>query len=383
MPQHPTHPFLTFAQRLIDWHAAQQRELPWRAAPAGQRDAYAVWVSEIMAQQTRIATVVDYFARWMARFSTLESLAAAEQQEVLKLWEGLGYYSRARNLHRAAQMVMEEYGGEIPSSRTELLKLPGIGAYTAGAILSLAYGQAEPILDGNVKRVLARLWDIDRSIDETETTNELWRLAGEIVRAGPQGQAGEVNEGLMELGGLVCTPQNPRCLLCPLAAFCQSAQKGSQSQRPVRTPRKRTPHYQVAAAVIWEDAPGRGRLLIAQRPQKGMLGGLWEFPGGKQETEDADLPATLRREIREELEVEIAVGAPITTVQHAYTHFSITLHAFHARIVSGTPQSIGCDDWHWTTLDEIEKWPFPVTDQKIIAALREPDTQERSPHRKG
>ncbi|MFZ1756686.1 MAG: A/G-specific adenine glycosylase, partial [Caldilineaceae bacterium] len=166
MPQNPNTPSL--AQRLIAWHAAQQRDLPWRAAPAGQRDAYTVWVSEIMAQQTRIPTVIDYFNRWMERFPTLASLAAADQQEVLKLWEGLGYYSRARNLHRAAQVVAKEYRGVVPDSRAELLKLPGIGAYTAGAILSLAYGQAEPILDGNVKRVLARLWDMERSIDETE-----------------------------------------------------------------------------------------------------------------------------------------------------------------------------------------------------------------------
>ncbi len=360
----------SIAQRLILWHAQQQRDLPWRAAPAGQRDAYAVWVSEVMAQQTRIPVVVDYFTRWMARFPTLASLAAAQQQEVLKLWEGLGYYSRARNLHRASQIVLAEYGGVVPNTRAALLKLPGIGAYTAGAILSLAYGQAAPILDGNVKRVLARLWDIDGSIDEAETLNELWRLAEEIVRAAPEGEAGAVNEGLMELGALVCPPQNPRCLLCPLADLCAAAHNGTQSQRPVRAPRKRIPHYQVAAAVIWEDAPGQGRLLIAQRPQKGLLGGLWEFPGGKQEAEDADLPATLRREIREEMGMEIAVGEAVTIVQHAYTHFSITLHAFHACIVSGSPQAIGCDDWRWTTLDALDVYPFPVTDQKIIAVLR-------------
>ncbi len=362
---------LSIAQRLTTWHAQQQRDLPWRAAPAGQRDAYAVWVSEVMAQQTRIPVVVDYFTRWMERFPTLESLAAADQQEVLKLWEGLGYYSRARNLHRASQVVVDEYDGLVPNNRADLLKLPGIGAYTAGAILSLAYGQTAPIVDGNVKRVLARLWDIDRSIDETETLNELWRLAGEIAQAAPEGQAGVVNEGLMELGALICAPQNPRCLLCPLADLCGAAQNGTQSERPVRRPRKRTPHYQVAAAVIWEDAPGQGRLLIAQRPQKGMLGGLWEFPGGKQEPEDADLPATLRREIQEEMGMEIAVGAPVTTVQHAYTHFSITLHAFHARIVEGSPRAIGCDDWRWTTLDALDRYPFPVTDQKIIAVLRD------------
>jgi len=358
------------AQRLAAWHPDQQRDLPWRVAPAGQREAYTVWVSEIMAQQTRITVMVDYFTRWMARFPTLESLAAAGQQEVLKLWEGLGYYSRARNLHRAAQMVVEKHGGVVPGSRAKLLDLPGVGPYTAGAILSLAFGQAAPILDGNVKRVLARLWDVDRSIDETATVNDLWRRADEIVGAAAPGQAGVVNEGLMELGALVCMPRTPRCLLCPLVDLCQAARHGTQFERPVRTPRRRTPHYQVAAAVIWEDAPGQGRLLVAQRPQDGMLGGLWEFPGGKQEAQDADLPAALRREIQEELGMAIAVGAPITTVQHVYTHFSITLHAFHAQIVEGAPSAIGCDDWRWTTLDRLDELPFPVTDQKIIAVLR-------------
>lgn len=370
MPSSSSVPIAEIAHRLVDWRAAQQRDLPWRSAPPGRRDPYAVWVSEIMAQQTRIPVVVDYFNRWMQRFPSVDALAAADQQEVLKAWEGLGYYSRARNLHRAAQVVVEEYGGALPDSRADLLKLPGIGPYTAGAILSLAFGKPEPILDGNVKRVLARLWDVDRSIDETATVNELWGLAEEIVRAAPEGEAGAVNEGLMELGALVCTPRSPRCLLCPLADQCIAHGKGTQSRRPVRTPRRATPHYQVAAAVIWENGPGQGRLLIAQRPENGMLGGLWEFPGGKQEPEDANLPATLRREIQEELGVEIEVGAPVTTVEHAYTHFSITLHAFHARIVAGAPRPIGCDDWRWTTLERVDEWPFPVTDQKIIAVLR-------------
>ncbi len=372
MRDQPTNlPFHTIAQRLIDWHAEHQRSLPWRSMPAGQRDSYAVWVSEIMAQQTRIGVVVDYFNRWMECFPRLVVLAAASQQDVLKLWEGLGYYSRARNLHRAAQLVVAEHDGVLPATRSALLKLPGIGQYTAGAILSLAYGQAEPIVDGNVKRTFARLWDMDRSIDETETLKELWELAGEMVRAAPDGKAGEANEGLMELGALVCLPQKPRCLLCPLADLCLACQNGTQSERPVRRPRKRTPHYQVAAGVIWEGKPLQSRVLIAQRPQNGMLGGLWEFPGGKAEPEDSDLPATLRREIQEEMGMEIAVGEKITTVQHAYTHFSISLHAFHAHIVEGTPQAIGCDDWTWTTLAELANYPFPITDQKIITALQD------------
>jgi A/G-specific adenine glycosylase len=358
------------AEALALWHDQQQRSLPWRSASAGQRDPYTVWISEIMAQQTRVETVVDYFERWMRRFPTLEALAGADQQEVLKQWEGLGYYARARNLHRAAQVVMAEHGGVLPVEAAKLRQLPGIGDYTAGAILSLAYNQPEPILDGNVKRVLSRLADIDQPIDQPATLRTLWQLAREVVEAAAANQAGTVNEALMELGALVCVPANPRCMLCPVSDHCQAFAQGTQNQRPVTSPKKQTPHYDVAAGVIWQGEIGVSPVLIAQRPQEGMLGGLWEFPGGKLEPEDADLPTCLRREILEELDIEIAVGAPITTVQHAYTHFRITLYAFHAQHVRGEPQALGCADWRWVTLDELDAYPFPVTDRKIIQELR-------------
>jgi len=363
--------FPQIARRLVAWHRKHQRAMPWRTGPAGARDPYAVWVSEVMAQQTRLETVQAYFRRWMARFPTVEALAQADLQEVLKLWEGLGYYARARNLHRAAQLVVEQHGGRLPADRKALLALPGIGEYTVGAILSMAFGQAEPLLDGNVKRVLSRLADLDRPIQEAATLKELWSLARELVQAGPADQAGLVNEGLMELGSLVCTPKAPDCPACPLADLCLAAQRGVQAQRPVTRPRRRTPHYQVTAAVIWQGEPYRSRLLIAQRPETGMLGGLWEFPGGKLEPEDPDLVACLRREIQEELGMAIAVGAPIAQVKHAYSHFRITLHAFHARPVQGEPQAIGCADWRWVRLEDLDAFPFPVTDQKIIRALQE------------
>ena len=324
-----------------------------------------------MAQQTRVETVVDYFNRWMARFPTLAVLAVADQQEVLKVWQGLGYYARARNLHRAAQVVMQEYNGEIPRNRTTLRKLPGIGDYTVGAILSLAFNQPEPILDGNVKRVLSRIADIDQPIEETATLRTLWELARQVVEAAPPGKAGSVNEGLMELGALICIPQNPRCLLCPVAEYCLAAARGVQAERPVTLPKRRIPHVDVAAGVIWQGEPLASPLLIAQRPQTGMLGGLWEFPGGKLEPEDADLAACLRREIQEELGIEIAVGEPLTVVRHTYTHFRMTMQVFHARYTAGTPQALGCADWRWVTLDELDAFPFPVTDQKVILALRD------------
>jgi A/G-specific adenine glycosylase len=363
------------AQRLIAWHALHQRELPWRSTAAGERDAYAVWISEIMLQQTRVDTVVDYFRRWVAQFPTIEALATADLQTVLKVWEGLGYYARARNLHKAAQQLVTEHNGSIPSDRQSLLSLPGIGDYTVGAILSLAFNQPAPILDGNVKRVLSRLADIEQPITATATLKLLWRLARELVEAAPTGAAGACNEAIMELGALICTPVNPRCLICPVSAFCTAAANGTQQQRPVIPPKKRTPHYDVAAGIIWQGTPYQSRLLIAQRPAEGMLGGLWEFPGGKLEVEDVDLRACLRREIEEELGIQIDVGDQLTTVRHAYTHFRITLHAFHAQHTSGTPQTLGVADWRWVTLDELAAFPFPVTDQKIIAALREEETR--------
>jgi A/G-specific adenine glycosylase len=367
--------FATIAQRLVTWHAQHQRDLPWRHAPAGQRDPYRVWISEIMLQQTRVETVVDYYQRWLARFPTLSALALADQQSVLKAWEGLGYYARARNLQRAAQQVVTDHAGQLPDQRTQLLKLPGIGEYTVGAILSLAFNQPEPILDGNVKRVLSRLADIEQPISENATLKQLWGLARDVVEAAPAGAAGACNEALMELGATICTPEKPRCLICPLLALCQAAAYGTQAQRPVILPRKQTPHFDVAAGIIWQGEPFASKFLIAQRPAQGLLGGLWEFPGGKLEPTDADLRACLQREIQEELAMHIDVGSQLTVVRHAYTHFRITLYAFHARHISGDPQTLGVADWRWVGLADLEAFPFPVTDQKIIAALRGVDLQ--------
>lgn len=364
------------ARRLVDWHAAHGRNLPWRMARAGARDPYGVWISEIMLQQTRVDFVIDYYQRWMNTFPTLEALAAADQQAVLKAWEGLGYYARARNLHKAAQQVVAAFNGTIPADRKTLLTLPGVGEYTVGAILSIAYNQPEPILDGNVKRVLSRLADIDQPINEPATLKTFWQLARSLVEAAPPDHAGDCNEAIMELGALICTPTSPRCLICPLNRDCLAAARGTQAQRPVMPPKKRTPHFDVAAGIIWQGEPWQSKFLIAQRPPHGLLGGLWEFPGGKLEPTDVDLRDCLRREIAEELAIDIEVGEQVTTVKHAYTHFRITLHAFHARHLGGEPQTIGVADWRWVTLDELAAFPFPVTDQKIIGALREGPTTD-------
>lgn len=377
--------FHTVARLLVAWHQEYRRDLPWRKdaggqnAPAGQRDPYAVWVSEIMLQQTRAEVVAAYYERWMQRFPTVSSLASADLQEVLKRWEGLGYYARARNLHSAAQTIMQRHGGAFPKARDELLALPGIGDYTVGAILSIAYNIPEPLLDGNVKRVLARLTDLDQPIDQPAVLRLLWQQARRVVEAAKPGAAGACNEAIMELGALVCTPQSPRCLLCPLQDLCGAAARGTQADRPVMPARKRTPHYDVAAGVIWQGEPFQSALLLAQRPHKGLLGGLWEFPGGKMEAGDANLAACLQREIAEELAIEIAVGEVVTVVLHAYTHFRITLHAMHARHTGGEPQAIGCAQWGWVPLQNVETYPLAVTDRKILAVLMQQNPQLNHP----
>lgn len=349
----------TIQDALIAWFEENKEDLPWRRTA----DPYAIWLSEIMLQQTQVKTVIPYYDRFLERFPSVDLLASAPLDEVLKLWEGLGYYSRARNLHRTARLVVREFGGQFPSEVDDLLKLPGVGRYTAGAISSLAFGLDAPLLDGNVIRVLTRLFDIEDDISRPETKRALWQRAELLL---PPGRAGAWNEGLMELGRRVCTPRNPGCAGCPLLDHCLAAQRGAQHERPVRPPRKRTPHYDVTAGVIWNDD---GQVLIAQRREEDMLGGLWEFPGGKREPGET-LPECLSREIREELGIGIAVGSQITTIQHAYTHFRITLYVFTCKHLEGEPQAIECAGFAWVTLDEFDRYAFPSTDQKIITALR-------------
>jgi A/G-specific adenine glycosylase len=346
-------------EALIDWFEKHRVDLPWRRT----NDPYAIWLSEIMLQQTQVATVIPYYERFLARFPTVQDLGAAPLGDVLKLWEGLGYYSRARNLHRAAKMIVERSNGQFPTSLEGLRSLPGIGRYTAGAIASLAFGIDAPVLDGNVIRILTRWFNISDDVRATSTKNMLWALATMLV---PDGRAGPWNEGLMELGRLICTPRSPACSACPVAAFCEARELGLQHERPVKQLRPKTPHYDVTAAVITRDD---GRILIAQRPPEGLLGGLWEFPGGKRESGET-LPDCLHREIREELDIEISVGEQIGVVRHGYTHFRITLYAFACQHVSGIPQKIGVADYAWIMLDDLDHYAFPVTDQKIIALLR-------------
>ena len=349
------------AHALIAWIAVGRRDLPWRH----RRDPYAVWISEIMLQQTQVVTVVPYFERWLARFPDVVTLAAAPLDDVLKAWEGLGYYARARNLHRAAQEVVARHGGQLPAERAALVALPGIGNYTAGAILSLAFGRAEPLVDGNVRRVLCRVYDIAEDVAAPATVRRLWGLAAALVAAAPPGQVGDLNEGLMELGALVCVPGQPDCVACPLADLCLARARSTQAARPVKAPKPRTPHYDGVAAVI-RDA--EGRYLLVQRPATGLLGGLWGFPGGVVESGE-DLATGLMRTVAEQTGVAIRPGAALRPIKHAYTHFHLTLHPFHAEFIAGEPRPLRCADVRWVAAADLATYAFPVTDRKINAQL--------------
>ena len=350
----------SLAARLLHWYGENARQLPWRDHP----DPYAIWVSEVMLQQTRVETVIPYFERWMARFPTLEALADASQQEVLSMWEGLGYYSRARNLHRAARIVIAEYAGQLPREAGLLRGLPGIGRYTAGAIASIAFGRDDPSLDGNIRRVLARVFDVREPARSKVGEKMLWELAAENL---PPGQAGQYNQALMELGATLCTPRRPKCEQCPLVDICKAYALGVQAERPVKMPKPGIPHHIVTAAVIQRD----GQVLIARRPPDGLLGGMWEFPGGKVQPGE-DLRACLKREICEELAVEITIGMEMGVYQHAYTHFRVTLHAFQCGTNGWEPRKLYHTALAWADPDALVEYPMGKIDRQIANDLCKP-----------
>ena len=341
----------TFTHRLLAWYRRNARTLPWRGHP----DPYAVWISEIMLQQTRVETVIPYFQRWMDRFPTIRALAGSSEQNVLKLWEGLGYYSRARNLHKAAKILVEKYDGKLPRDLDVLRGLPGIGRYTVGAIASMAFGLDEPTLDGNIRRVLARVFNISLPANSSAGQKSLWDLAARYL---PRHRAGDYNQALMDLGATICLPKNPCCLICPLMELCEARLKGIQDQRPVLKPKKKTPHYILAAAVVVKN----GCVLLAKRPSKGLLGGMWEFPNGRV---DGDPAKELSKVLKAGYSLKVHGREALGVVHHAYSHFKVTVHPFRCQLVSMS-KSAGLK---WVKLKDLEGFPMGKVDRQISKLL--------------
>ena len=377
-------------RRLLKHFRANHRDLPWRRTA----DPYAIWVSEVMLQQTQVATVVPYYERFLDRFPTIEALAQAPEQAVLKVWQGLGYYRRAHNLRAAARAVVRDHGGRVPNDPAAFAALPGVGRYTCAAVQSIAFGRPLAAVDGNAIRVIARWLGVTACVDEPKTRALIERAATELVppedtrnrqacpeqgRRGdrltgpfiphsalriPHFAVGDWNQAIMELGATICLPRGPRCDECPVRRPCVARAKGIQNRIPLRKKRKAIPHIEVGAGIIWR----RGRILLCQRRAEAMFGGLWEFPGGKRHRGET-IQACIRRELREECDLPLTVGPHLVDVNHTYSHLRVTLRCYHCRAGPGRVKLIGCDDARWVRPEEIPDYPLPAADVRIVAAI--------------
>ncbi len=345
-------PHAEFAPRLIAWQRRHGRhELPWQGSAAG--DAYPVWLSEIMLQQTQVETVIPYFQRFLQRFPDLVTLAAADQDAVLGLWSGLGYYSRARNLHKAAQRIASVHGGEFPRDFAQILELPGIGRSTAAAIAAFAFGQRRAILDGNVKRVLTRLYGIDGWPGGKAVEDRLWRLAEALL---PETDIAPYTQGLMDLGATLCTRGKPRCDACPFADDCIAQRQGRQRELPQARPKKAIPEKSTAMLVLLH----AGEVLLEKRPNSGIWGGLWSLP----ECEvDADpVHAAQRLGLAAELRGELPA------LSHTFTHFRLHIQPWRMQVERSTHARE--PGYVWLSLDELEGAALPTPVRRILAALK-------------
>lgn len=338
-------------QRVLRWFEKNQRLLPWRQT----RDPYAIWVSEVMLQQTQVATVVAYYKRFLKAFPTVKALAKADLSRVLRVWEGLGYYGRARSLHQAARVVVDHFGGHLPDNLEALQRLPGIGRYTAGAILSIAYNQKAPVLDGNVKRVLSRLFALSEEPNGSKSQNLFWDLAETLL---PEGHAGTFNQGLMELGATICTPKSPFCSKCPLNTYCKGTASGSPENYPVRRSRKRIPHITALGALVRKN----GRVLLRQRPIKGLLGGLWEFPNWTFR-DKVDHRRELRNLLRAKRGSKAQVGQYLGSFDQTFSHFKLTLHVYLCHSAAGSIEG------KWIPVKSLASVPMPRLHRRIANRL--------------
>jgi len=357
-PAEPARKILSFRIDLLRWFETHQRRLPWRETKA----PYRIWVSEVMLQQTRVNTVIPYYERFLSRFPDLQALAASDLQSVLKLWEGLGYYARARNLHRAAREVMDRYGGRIPEDPGAIRTLPGIGDYIGSALLSIAFGKATAVVDGNVKRVLARLYADASPVNQSASHKVFKKMADRLID--PE-SPGAFNQAMMELGAAVCRPKGPDCGDCPVRVHCLAHATGSVASYPKRVGKNPTPRRHLSAGVVYR----KGQVLIAQRRPEGLLGGLWEFPSGEvRKGEDSE--AACSRILREVVGLTVEIDRFLTTVAHAYTHFRITMDVYCCFALDGEVILNGPADHRWVAVEDIPRFPFPKANLKFIPLLR-------------
>jgi len=347
------------SDHLINWYTVNQRKLPWRETD----DPYQIWVSEVMLQQTQVKTVIPFYIKFLKVFPTVKELAQADLNKVLKAWEGMGYYARARNLHKSAKIIIDTHEGLIPDGKELFLKLPGVGEYIASAVLSIAFGHAHAVVDGNVKRVMARLFEIDLPVNQPKYHRVFKHEATQLMgKADPA----NFNQAIMELGALICSPKKPDCKNCPIHHNCFAFLHHITDQFPKRIKSKPIPTYKIAVGVVRHD----NKMLITRRKLEGLLGGLWEFPGGKLNKGESPQAACIR-EIYEETRIRIKIDSFITQVKHAYTHFKIVMDVFYCQYISGDVALNGPIDFQWIKLADIPHLAFPKANLKFIPLLED------------
>ena len=344
---------------LLRWYRREKRDLPWRHT----RDPYRIWISEAMLQQTRVETVIPYYERFLDRFPDVASLASAELEDVLGLWQGLGYYSRARNLKRAAEQVVAECDGALPETAAGLRALPGIGRYTAGAVASIAFDRPEPIVDGNVARVLSRIHGLRDDVKSPAGQKRLWDEAAGLVRGSAPG---DLNQALMELGATVCTPRAPRCGSCPVRASCFAFESGDPEALPINARKPKVRKVAAAVGLIQR----RGRTLAVLRPEGGLLGGLWDLPGGELAGREAPEDG-LRRALRERVGLAVGTLEPVRRVAHVFAHRRLTLHVYRCTGAAGRVRLDGFDAHRWLPAPALEALPVGNVTKKALALLGE------------
>jgi A/G-specific adenine glycosylase len=342
---------------IVSWYGKNKRDLPWR----NTTDPYRIWIAEVMLQQTQVDQVIPYYLRFLNRFPSLRSLAQSNPDHVLKIWEGLGYYRRARYLRDAARIIVKEFGGKIPNDYARLKMLPGFGEYTCGSVLSIAFNQPYPAVDGNVIRVISRLFRIETDAGLSRTKKEIALIVKDLI---PHHQASEFNQSLMELGALICKPKNPLCPRCCWKRFCRAYNElEDPSLLPRKAKRKKRPHFHVAVGIVRKD----DRILIAKRPKHLILGNLWEFPGGRKNVHES-LEKSCVRNIEKDTKIKTKILHPLFSFKHYFSHYGMTLHFFIARYVSGKTES--GQPIRWVKMDALEKFAFSTAHKKAIEKIQ-------------
>ena len=343
---------MSLSQKVLKWYKENNQNYPWR----NTSNPYHIWLSEIMLQQTQAQTVIPYYNNWLQKFPSIASVANAPLDSILKAWEGLGYYARARNFHKACAILHQKNIHTVPNQLDEFIKLPGVGEYTAAAVLSIAYNQPYPAIDTNFIRIFSRIKEINLHFPQSKKII-LEYVLNDFLYNSP----GNFNQSMMDFGRFVCTNSRPKCHICVINKYCNAFVNNTVNKFPLKLKKTKKPHHNVAVGIVWKN----NKILITKRPSSGLLGGLWEFPGGKVLPNEKPQDC-VAREIKEELSLEINVQKKLHQIQHAYSHFSISLAAYKCKLIKGTPQLIGCADYRWINPKDINRFAFPRANHKLF-----------------